>query len=44
VKIGRFGADETVASPEFEDCKKVAESAGVPVLQVYRAALAAGIG
>ena len=41
VKIGRFGAERTVASPEFEDCKTVAEAAGVPVLHVYRAALAA---
>lgn len=41
VKIGKFGAEQTVASPEFEDCKQVAEVAGVPVLVVYRAALAA---
>jgi hypothetical protein len=41
VKIGRFGAEQTVASPEFEDCKALAKSAGVPVLRVYHAALAA---
>ncbi|MBM3290556.1 MAG: nickel pincer cofactor biosynthesis protein LarC, partial [Candidatus Hydrogenedentes bacterium] len=41
VKTGRFGTEQTVASPEFEDCKNLAESAGVPVLHVYRAALAA---
>lgn len=40
VKIGRFGGERTVASPEFEDCKALAEKAGAPVLQVYRAALA----
>lgn len=42
VKIGRLGAEQTVASPEFEDCKQVAERAGVPVIAVYRAALVAG--
>ncbi|NUM54942.1 MAG: nickel pincer cofactor biosynthesis protein LarC [Candidatus Hydrogenedentes bacterium] len=41
VKIGRYGEERTVASPEFEDCRRVAESAGVPVMQVYRAALGA---
>ena len=41
VKIGRSGAEQTVASPEFEDCKALAKSAGVPVLRVYHAALAA---
>ncbi len=41
VKIGKSGAEQTVASPEFEDCKKIADAAGVPVLVVYRAALAA---
>ncbi|MDZ4858847.1 MAG: nickel pincer cofactor biosynthesis protein LarC [Candidatus Hydrogenedentes bacterium] len=43
IKLGRFGAEQTVSSPEFEDCRKVAESAGVPVLQVYHAALAAAV-
>lgn len=41
VKTGKFGTEQTVASPEFEDCRKIAEAAGVPVLVVYRAALAA---
>ena len=40
VKVGRFGDERTVASPEFEDCRKLAADAGVPVMQVYRAALA----
>ncbi|MCC6793492.1 MAG: nickel pincer cofactor biosynthesis protein LarC [Candidatus Hydrogenedentes bacterium] len=40
VKIGKFGTEQTVASPEFEDCKRIAEAAGVPVLVVYRAAMA----
>lgn len=30
------------AVPEFEDCRRLAESAGVPVLNVYAAAAAAG--
>jgi hypothetical protein len=39
VKIGRWqGADITV-SPEYEDCLRAAESAGVSVRAVYEAAL-----
>jgi uncharacterized protein (DUF111 family) len=32
---------EEVALPEFEDCRKVAEAAGVPLKQVMAAAQAA---
>jgi len=32
-----------IKPPEFEDCQSVAHAAGVPVRQVYDAALAAGI-
>jgi len=43
IKRGLQGSETTVASPEFEDCQSVAHAAGVPVRQVYDAALAAGI-
>lgn len=41
VKLGRYDGVQTVASPEFEDCRRRAEEAGVPVLAVYNAAVAA---
>ena len=41
IKVGEFDGERTVASPEFEDCNKLARSAGVSVLEVYNAALAA---
>ncbi len=43
VKLGAFHGEQTVASPEFEDCRAVANAAGVPVLKVYHAALAAAV-
>lgn len=43
VKIGIYGGGVNHVAPEFEDCRALAESAGVPVRRVYEAALAAGI-
>jgi pyridinium-3,5-bisthiocarboxylic acid mononucleotide nickel chelatase len=43
VKIGRFRGAITSVSPEFEDCRKVAEEKRVPVLAVYEMAHAAGV-
>jgi pyridinium-3,5-bisthiocarboxylic acid mononucleotide nickel chelatase len=41
VKLGRLSGRVIQASPEFESCRKVAESAGVTVREVYEAALKA---
>ena len=41
VKRGLRGGQVLNAHPEFEDCRKVAEAAGVPLKQVMAAALAA---
>ena len=43
VRIKISGATESVANiaPEFEDCSRAANSAGVPLKEVYRAALVA---
>jgi hypothetical protein len=43
VKVGRLDGVRCSASPEFEDCRALAQQAGVPVLAVYRQALAAAI-
>jgi uncharacterized protein (TIGR00299 family) protein len=43
IKVGRFGGAVTCASPEFEDCRRVAETGGVPVRAVYDAAHAAAV-
>lgn len=40
VKVCRWGQTEKVA-PEYEDCRRVAQSAGIPLQEVYQAALAA---
>jgi hypothetical protein len=40
VKVSRWGENEK-AAPEYEDCRRAAQSAGVPLRQVYEAALAA---
>ncbi len=40
LKVSRWGEAEKVA-PEYEDCRRAAQSAGVPLRQVYEAALAA---
>jgi pyridinium-3,5-bisthiocarboxylic acid mononucleotide nickel chelatase len=41
IKRACFDGERTTASPEFEDCRALAEKAGVPVRRVYEAALAA---
>lgn len=42
VKLGLAGDGSIVnRAPEFEDCRKLAESGGVPLKEIYRAALAA---
>jgi hypothetical protein len=38
VKVGRLGERLVQASPEFEDCRRVAAAAGVPVRMVLEAA------
>ena len=38
IKIGRFDGRVTCMSPEFEDCRRLADESGVPVLAVYEAA------
>ena len=35
VKIGRWKGDVVTISPEYEDCKKIAETKHVPLKQVY---------
>ena len=39
VKLGRLDGQVVQAAPEFESCRQLAERAGVPVKQVYEAAL-----
>ena len=41
IKIGHRGGERLHAAPEFEDCRKLAASAGVALHAVYAAALAA---
>jgi len=41
VKIGKLDGKVVQAAPEFESCKKAAEKAGVPLKEVYEAALMA---
>ncbi|NIA16607.1 MAG: nickel pincer cofactor biosynthesis protein LarC [Nitrospiraceae bacterium] len=41
IKVGRFDGRVTCMSPEFEDCRRLADESGVPVLAVYEAARAA---
>jgi hypothetical protein len=43
VKVGCYEGNVTSASPEFEDCRRVAEQAAVPVIKVYEAARAAAV-
>ncbi len=38
VKIGRWKGDVVTISPEYDDCKKIAEKKNVPLKQVYYAA------
>jgi pyridinium-3,5-bisthiocarboxylic acid mononucleotide nickel chelatase len=41
VKVGRRGGVEYNAQPEFDDCQRAAAEAGVPVKEVWAAAVAA---
>lgn len=41
VKVGARRGKDVVAAPEYEDCRRAAEAHGVPLRDVYRAALAA---
>jgi uncharacterized protein (DUF111 family) len=41
VKLGRLDGEVVQAAPEFEDCRRLALAAGVPVKTVYAAAIAA---
>jgi uncharacterized protein (TIGR00299 family) protein len=41
VKKGRLGEEVVNRAPEFEDCRRLAEHAGVPLKEVYSAALSA---
>ena len=43
IKLGGQEGEVTRRAPEFEDCRAVAEAAGVAVLAVYEAAFAAAI-
>ena len=39
VKLGLLGGEVVNRAPEFEDCRRVAEAAGVPLKEVFAAAL-----
>ena len=41
VKVGRRGGRVYNAQPEFEDCQRAASQGGVPLKEVWAAALAA---
>ncbi|HQH53660.1 MAG TPA: DUF111 family protein, partial [Candidatus Hydrogenedentes bacterium] len=43
VKYGLLDGEPSAPAPEFEDCRALAEKAGVTVLDVYQAAVAAAI-
>jgi uncharacterized protein (DUF111 family) len=38
VKVARLGAKVMTASPEYEDCRRLARESGVPLKEVYVAA------
>ncbi len=38
VKVGKIGPEIVTAAPEYEDCRRLAQQAGVPVKAVYQAA------
>ncbi len=44
VKLGRRAGVTVNRAPEYEECRRVAEAAGVPLKEVYAAALASGPG
>ena len=39
VKVGDYAGEPVTASPEYEDCRRVAEANDVPLRRVYDAAL-----
>jgi pyridinium-3,5-bisthiocarboxylic acid mononucleotide nickel chelatase len=41
VKVARWDGDSLKAAPEYEDCRAAAQAHGIPLREVYRAALAA---
>ncbi len=43
VKMGAWNGETISTSPEFEDCRALAETAGVPVRRVYETALASAV-
>jgi hypothetical protein len=38
VKVAAWGEGQVKAAPEYEDCRRLAESNGVPLREIYRAA------
>ncbi len=44
VRLGYLGGRLVTASPEFEDCRRLAEQSGRPLKEVYAAAQAAAFG
>ncbi len=43
IKMGVWNGETSITAPEFEDCRTLAETAGVPVRRVYEAALALAV-
>ena len=41
VKVGRIGGEVKTIAPEYEDCREIAASRGIPLKDVYEAAKAA---
>lgn len=41
IKLGKLNGETVHASPEFESCRALAEQRGVPVQQIFQAAMAA---
>jgi len=44
VKLGKLDGKVVQSAPEFESCKQLAAQTGVPLKQIYEAALAAARG
>jgi hypothetical protein len=41
VKLAHYGLGQVKAAPEYDDCRRLAESTGAPLRQVYQAAIEA---
>lgn len=41
VKVARWSETQSKAAPEYDDCRRLAESSGVPLREVYRIAIRA---